>query len=353
MSSNNSGKQGSSLPAGGGVYPWRVPPMGSAGDAWDEIVVLPEEQMGRDAARQKELDLERSRRKPKRKRADEIIFLEHIPNLHKGVIASCVMVGLALASVGPIYPLMPFMALAGFVAGICSVVLLKTIHTRATGMELGVASSVLALGLIITDGVAPRFESYRILTQSNLSAPNRGLGEEGKLERAAQDMKLFADALYCAHLLLGPDVVAVGRDSVNKRIDPESVSFRISTLALKPDREFTPLELESLYVWEANLPPDPFSDDSRATYGVAIIPGAILIYSPGPDGVWQINPRRPLERELNVSELEDYFAPFRYSPLTGAGDLILIRPHEAGGFVENYSTCSSTQAAWRTAWFNK
>lgn len=333
------------------VKPWQVPPMGSLGDAWDQYIVIPEEQLQIDQARQNEYLKAKAKRKPKRRNAADVVFLDWVPDLHKGVIVAWVFIGLTLASVGALFPLMPFMAMIAFLVGGTSVFLLKTIHTKETGEGLGIAATITGLALIFISTFAPANKTFRQFTQSSLSAPATALSESDKISRAQEDMQLLADAVYCAYLIVGEDVAAVGRESVNGGIEPDSVSFRISTVAQKPNREFSPLELESLYVWDNKLPRDPFSDDSRATYGVSVVPGAIIVYSPGPDKTWQINPRRPVDREID--DYESFFAPNKYTALTGKGDLILIRLHNQGGLVENFNTCESGSISWQNAWFNK
>ncbi|MGF1572651.1 MAG: hypothetical protein ACFCU1_06220 [Sumerlaeia bacterium] len=333
------------------VKPWRVPPMGSVGDAWDQYIVLPEEQLQADQARQAEYLKQRAKRKPKRRNAADVVFLDWVPSLHLGVIIAWVFVGLTLASVGRLFPLMPFMAMLAFLTGGMAVFLLNTIHTKETGVGLGIAACSTGLVFILISGFGPANKTFRTFTQTTLAAPTTALSEYDKIQRAQEDMKTLADAVYCAYLLLGEDVAAIGRESVNGSIDPESLSFRISTVALMPNKEFSALELESLYVWNGRMPPDPFADDSRATYGLAVLPGAIIVYSPGPDGVWDINPRRPLDQE--TTDYEAFFEANTYTPLTGKGDLILIRPHNLGGLLENYNTCADGRRNWQEAWFSK
>lgn len=325
--------------------------MGSVGDAWDQYIVIPEEQLQAEQQRQNEVLRQKANRKPKRRNAQDVVFLEWMPELHNGVVVSWVFVGLALASVGPLNPIMPFMAMIAFLAGVTTLFLLKTVHTKENGFELGLAATITGFVLIFVSSLAPMNKSYRTFAQTTLSAQAQTLTQDQKIQRAQADMQLLADAAHCAYLLLGDEITGVGRESVNGVVEPDSISFRISSIATKPEREFRPLELENVYIWNKRFPKDPFSDDSRATFGVAIVSGAILVYSPGPDGKWQINPRRPVDR--TVDDYTAFFAPQTYTPLTGEGDLILIRPLTQGGFMENSTQCLQSKANWEAAWFNQ
>ncbi|MBI5155117.1 hypothetical protein HZA57_07765 [Candidatus Poribacteria bacterium] len=116
----------------------------------------------------------------------------------------------------------------------------------------------------------------------------------------------------------------MGNDSVDSIVNPHSGYFPISTLAM-PDSLAEGFEQDFIVYAPEDLPRDIFADDPRATFGVFFTKRHILIYSAGPDGVWQINPRLPVNKgsEDPMAELQ----PFALPPGAGqggVGDIILI-----------------------------
>ena len=72
---------------------WRVPPMGSMGDEWDDSIELPK-------VEEAPLDKPRAaaKKREKRKKAEEVVLKEFEAPLHPAVILTCVLIALSVSS---------------------------------------------------------------------------------------------------------------------------------------------------------------------------------------------------------------------------------------------------------------
>jgi len=335
--------------------------MGSLGDAWDNYISLPEEKFQEEQKHHEEIQEKRRKKNAgKRRKHNEVIFKDLVAKLHPAFIIGAIFTGLAVASVGPVYPLMPFMALIGLLATVAGLTLVQTIQKDKEGQKLGAGIAAICIFLIALSEMEITSAKYITFTQQDLSVPVTTLTEEEKFSRANQDMALMADAVSCALLVLPDDeIIGIGRETVNYRVNNDSVSFKIASILNKDEikKEFTPVEEEFVFVLTSEkYPLDPFSDDPRATYGVYVSNGYILVYSPGPDGGWDLPPRRPLiGHEDNPVEHLDQF---QWDGING--DLIYTLPvpefsettNSTAGFTVEEKDCNDVQKRWQEAWFN-
>ncbi len=308
------------------VVPWRVPPMGSMGDAWDDVVVLPV-----DLVIESEHPTKRVRVAKKRTRPDEILFLDRLPRIHWAAIIAWVFLAMAVLSTGPALPLMGLMTLVGLVMGAMAIFLIKTVHPDFVGVRIGWAAIGFAIVLLVFDSWRPNNPWFEAHFERSAASIHKAMSFDDKMILVERNMQLMAQAAHCTWELLGTeDSTELGRNSVNRTVYPKSVYFPISTLPAVENIEIDNQISADLLVYTAtNLPKDPFADDSHATFGVFFTNKHIIVFSAGPDGVWQLNPRRPVEPDDPNPEAK--LAPFRYNPLLGndgEGDLILIAPLE-------------------------
>ncbi|MDK2972577.1 MAG: hypothetical protein PWP23_2332 [Candidatus Sumerlaeota bacterium] len=315
------------------VIPWRVPPMGSLGDAWDEKIVLPE-------APKAPRPPERKRKRRYQPGSFDVQFVEWQPPLHAAVIAAWAFLAMALLTTGPAYPLMPYVALLGLLFAMLGAFLLRTTHRDCSGEKSAWAAIAVGIVLIGVDTTEPTFGLYESHFTQTMAVPVSAMTLDDRIEQAKADMDLMARVTQCAFAVLDRGVTAEGRDSVNGRLPGDSVSFRISSLRDYDIRSKSELEQEYLYYTRDNLPRDLFSDAPEATYGVFVTDEYIIVYSPGPDREWQINPLAPVTDY--VSDPTTELAKYRYVEGTGPqgpGDLIHVRPLRSpeetgyGGFV--------------------
>ncbi|MCB2154067.1 hypothetical protein KQI84_04225 [bacterium] len=316
------------------VNPWRVPPSGSLGDDYDAAIQL-------DVGEQAKASGERSRRRrtPKR-RPDEIVFLQWTPPLHWAVVLAWIFAAMSLLSTGPLYALMSIWASFSILSAAGAVILLRTVHRQNTGEKLAIGAGCVALVLVGLDLWRPdsdAFENYFI------RAPRAGALPDAidPRDQINERMQLMARIAGCAWLKLGDEAIEVGSYSVNSGVDPRSVSFAISTLSsgVIVDPSFIPT-----FPGERRkfLPRDPYSDDSYATFGVYVTNTHLLVYSPGPDGDWDINPRAPLPPEIADPVID--LKPLIYDEMSGDGDIILIMPLES---VEEWAECDTLVEQFR------
>lgn len=310
--------------------PWRVPPPGSMGDGWDAEIVLPPEPTGVDHAPA----APRREKRPARRRApQDVVFREMVLRLHPGAVATWALVALGAFSTGSAYPLMPLFGLAAVVAGSVVAWRLREAEPDVVGHRLATSGAAAGLLLILLDAWHPRATVYDAWFVDRLGGANRAMTFEQKLAYADKFMPLVAKAALCGHQYLGPAIVGVGRDGVNADVRNGSEYFRISTLARLGDKTFGGIGKESVVYDADRVPPDPFADDPAATFGVYLTDKYILVYSAGPDGVWQINPREPVEKGSAdpKRDLEDDLYDPVYGSL-GSGDIVKVFPVDDVGF---------------------
>jgi len=308
--------------------PWRVPPPGSLGDAWDAEIVLPQ-----DPVEQPPPPPRRKKRDGRRRTPHDVLFREMAVRLHWGVAVAWVLVALGAFSTGAAYPLMPLFGLAAiFVAGFV-VWRLREGEPTVVGRNHAFASGAAGLLLILLDAVHPKWKVYDAWFTTSLGGAGKAMTFEQKLAYADKFMPLMAKAALCGRQYIGPSVVGVGRDGANRDVKGESEYFRISTLARLDDRTFGGIGKDSLVYNAEHLPPDPFADDPRATFGVFVTEKYVLVYSAGPDGAWQINPREPVATD-SADPRRD-LADSLYDPVTGSvgpGDIVRVYPIDDEGF---------------------
>lgn len=314
--------------------PWRVPPMGSMGDAWDAEIVIHDAPAldpvvpPADAVPAREHGRRRKRRSP-----DEVLFRELVVQLHPGAIVVWVFVALGILSTGPAYPLMPLFGLAAVLGGAVAIWRIRLAGPDATGARHAAAGAIAGLLLIGADVVRPGIEPYEAWFIRPLGGVGRAMTFEQKIAYADRATVLMAKAALCGRQYLGPAIVGVGRDGVNRGVAGDSEYFRISTLAFVGDRTFGGIGKDALVYNEERVPPDPFADDPRATFGVFATEKYVLVYSIGPDGLWQINPRAPVAPDSAdpKAELEGKL----YDPATGSlglGDIVKVFAIDEEGF---------------------
>ena len=312
------------------VNPWRVPPSGSLGDAYDDVIQLDVGELAKATG-------ERVRRhRPPKRQADEVLFLEWNPPLHWAVVLAWMFAAMAFFSTGPLYALMPIWAAMSALSAAAAVILLRTAHRQNTGEKLAIAAGCVALLLIGLDLWRPKddfFQNYFIRTPRSANLEPAESGES----TVDDDMRRMARIAGCAWLQLGDDATAVARYSVNSSVDPRSISFPISTLSRDIDMNPDASLGFSDYI-ARDLPRDPFSDDPYATFGVFITDHHLLVYSPGPDGDWDMNPREPVLRDAADPAAE--LRPSLIDPQDsyGDGDLVLILPLDS---VEEWADCDA------------
>ncbi len=298
--------------------PWRVPPPGSMGDAWDALIVVPEPPVPEPPR------TVRKRKQTRRTRPDEVILREFRPMLHPLVAVVWVVVALGLFSTGSAYPLMPVWGLVAVFGGAAGAYLLRHADTAPAGRRHCVAASVAGLVLIVLDGLRPNVAPYNAWFVDAQGGPAAGLTFEDRIDYANAYMPLLAKAAMCGYFYLEDDIVAVGRDGINRDVRSGSQYFRVSTLAW-----FDGKTADLLVYAPGNVPTDPFADDPTATFGVYLTEHYVLVYSIGPDGEWQINPRKPVERESRNPKLE--LKEHLYDAVhgtVGRGDILKVYPLE-------------------------
>lgn len=309
------------------VVPWRVPPMGSLGDAWDAVVVLPEAPKAGAAA-------PTPRKKRYRAGTMDVVFKDWAPSLHLAVIAAWVLLAMALLSTGPAYPLMPYLAMGGFLAAAVATFLLRTHHRENSGEKAAWVAIALSLVLLALDAAAPARGIWAAHFTRVPTRPMAPMTFEAGIDRTLADMELVGKIAQCADVILGRSVVAEGREGVNSRLGGDSSYFRISTLARYDPEALSPLEETYVFYTPQNLPKDPFADHPDAVYGVYMTHHSVIVTSAGPDGIWQINPRFPVDDDTIEDPwevLRDYQYQAGSGPM-GSGDLIVVLPRRQDVF---------------------
>lgn len=324
-----------------GVIPWRVPPPGSLGDGWDALIRLPPDP--REAA--PPARRQRVRRHRRKNDPRDVVFRQWHAPIHGLVIAAWVVLALAAASTGPLYGAMGVLAGTAFLLSIGALWAVSasdgyTVGTKPATVALGL--SILLIGLDLT---RPRLSPYETYFLMATASPRATLSFEARLDRAEADMRLVAETAWCASEILTVETIALGNAGVNHRVDPRSPYFRTSTLALYPEeRAATPISRRFLFYDPETLPVDPFADDFRATFGVYFTERHVLVYSVGPDGEWQINPRRPVEPD--DPDPEATLSPHLWSAAagrSGAGDIVLVVPTRE---LERDADCTRIRRAY-------
>ncbi len=288
------------------------------GDAWDLLVTLPETPV---PVQPRPV---RKRRKSRRSRPDEVILKEFHPTLHPVVIVIWVVIALGVFSTGPAYPLMPLWGLVAVFAGVGGFWFLRRADVAVTGQRHCLSGSIAGLLLILIDAFSPDAAPYNSWFVQSHGSTARALTFEEKMEYVEAYMPLMAKAAMCGHLHLQDEITAVGRDGMNREVRNGSSYFRISTLR-RIDRESASITPDMLVYAPGNTPPDPFADDSRATFGVYVTEFFVLVYSIGPDGEWQINPRKPVDGNSRnpKGELRDHIYD-RVQGTVGKGDILKV-----------------------------
>lgn len=134
-------------------------------------------------------------------------------------------------------------------------------------------------------------------------------------------MLLVARAARLGHAAFGPRLLTTGSGSINRTTSPLS-EYR---LALTFSADLAPVddfERDRIFFTPRRKLRDPFADDRNATYGVAVLDRYIVVFSMGPDGRWSIDPTWPAPRDLE--DPDEHFAPHRFDPATGRGDIIAV-----------------------------
>ncbi|MBX3728247.1 MAG: hypothetical protein KF858_03605 [Candidatus Sumerlaeia bacterium] len=311
------------------VVPWRVPPMGSLGDAWDAVVVLPEAPKAGTAA-------PTPRKKRYRPGTMDVVFKDWAPSLHLAVIVAWVLLALALLSTGPAYPMMPYFAMGGFLAAAVATFLLRTHHRENSGEKAAWVAIALSLVLLALDAAAPARGIWAAHFTRVPTRPMAPMTFEAGIDRTLADMELVGKIAQCADVILGRSVVAEGREGVNSRLGGDSSYFRISTMARYDPESISPIEESYVFYTPQNLPKDPFADHPDAVYGVYMTNHWIIVTSAGPDRTWQLNPRYPVEDE-EIEDPWEVLKDFAYQPAsgpTGNGDLIVVLPRRVDSMEE-------------------
>lgn len=306
------------LPPPPAVIPWRVPPMGSLGDAWDKTVELPEFKPSPPPPKPK------VRRRPG---MTEVVFVEYVPPLHWAVVGAWVFLALAAVSTGPAYGLMSLMGLGAVICGVTAGLLMRSIQRTYSGELLAWIAAGLGFGIILLDAWRPSAMAYETYFRKSARVPVTQLDYEARLEYAERAMALMARTAFCAYEAMGNEAIAVGRDSVNRDVTADPEYFGISTLAAVRRDDLEGLEAEYAYYRPGDLPRDPYARDPSATFGVYITPTHVIVFSMGPDGKWQINPRLPVDPFS--ADPAAKLAPVTFDRdrgPAGEGDLILVVP---------------------------
>lgn len=317
-----------------------TPPPGSRGDLWDGQVWLPgQERVAEESGIPAELFLEdegelteeersRLRRQERRRKRQSVRFQEWAPKTHVLVIAAWVAGAMAALSTGPALVLLPFLAGLGILLSAGAATLLYTIHKdKASGHGQVWAAMALAVVLLAVDQQRPEGGLWRAMYIDSAAEP-RFYTADGRTEATEERMVLLSRIVACASHRLGPEkVLAVGRDGANFAVNPRSEYFAVSTIA-KPDPNAVDAGLGFSDYTQADLPLDPYADDPGATFGAYFTEKHLLIYSRGPDGDWDINPRRPVsEHSADPSaDLAPFLAAGTPDTPGPEGDILMVFP---------------------------
>lgn len=101
--------------------PWMTPPMGSLGDAWDEILDLPKEST--EAAREQSERLKRDESRSRKRRKYKPFEIRR--PLHTAAIIACVLLAMAATTTGPAAFIIPFLAGGAIITGLTALFLIK------------------------------------------------------------------------------------------------------------------------------------------------------------------------------------------------------------------------------------
>jgi len=302
------------------VVPWRVPPTGSLGDAWDAVVALPEAR----PTSSPDAPIVNKRRR-RRRHPGDVVFLDWQPPLHATVIVAWVLVGLSLASTGPLAGWMPLWAGAAILLGGTSLWILKTSSSDSAGTRPAALAIGVGVLLLAYDTAQPRISVAQAWFGSH-AAMGRVviLDTKGKMLLTEDLMPHVANAAWYLLSIRRGNTMAVGRDSLNAGLPGGSPHFPISSFA-RMDEGADDFRADVADFLEL-IPADPFARDG-GKFGLFITRHEILVYSIGPDGVWQINPRMPVDPDCPDAMKE--LGPMLYSPGGGPnapGDLLTVLP---------------------------
>jgi hypothetical protein len=229
---------------------------------------------------------------------------------------------------GPLYTIAVCLA---FVAGGIGIYALYEIYKGGfyvRGTLSAVAGIVLGIGfatyhtLANTDVLVP-YEPIKRMTNSMAGKP-RAL----KFRALERDFQRFGGALDHYHrenTALPPG--SSGSLGANAEVDPQSPSHRISTFRIHSRAYDTFHGLTTPVAYLSHYPEDPYAPGYRATYGYYPSPDGrfVLLFSPGPDGVYDVNPETDF-RPGNV-ESRDTLLLRRFDPTNGAsskGDIWFV-----------------------------
>jgi hypothetical protein len=242
-----------------------------------------------------------------------------------------VFLALALFSTGPVERLMPIFAATALVLALIALWFQFFGRVPNKFRVSNIVLCALALGLVLIDAAEPRgFEPYAMHFRGGAQS-GASLGTpQSRFDAALDRMALTGQVAALGYIAAGPGIVAVGTQSVNRDVNPENPSFPISSLA-HPDR-LTEIKAAGTFIAydHANYPRDPYARDIDACFGVYVTRRHLLVYSPGPDGVWQINPRIPVDPDT-VDPLSTLGANIYPEELEGAlapGDIVRVLPLE-------------------------
>lgn len=229
---------------------------------------------------------------------------------------------------GPLYTIAVCLA---FVAGCIGAYALYEIH-REVGYVRGTLPAVagIVLGIVFatyhtlanTDLLVP-YEPIKRMTNSMAGKP-RAL----KFRALERDFQRFGGALDHYHrenTALPPG--SSGSLGANAEVNPQSPSHRISTFRIHSRAYDTFYGLTTPVAYLSHYPEDPYAPGYRATYGYYPSPDGrfVLLFSPGPDGVYDVNPETDF-RPGNV-ESRDTLLLHRFDPTNGAsskGDIWFV-----------------------------
>lgn len=298
---------------------WRVPPMGAGGDAWDDELAVPTEYLPAmpDAAGRR-----RGRGRGRAGR-DEIVFRPFTAEVAWGVTAAWAFVALSFFSTGPAFGFSGLFAVAGLLTGATTAVLLRARLLDTVGERSAWIATAAGMILLSLDLWRPAIPAYEAHFRMKFDARLYTMADAAVLELTHESLETVAMAAALGHMIIGRDIIQVGRNGVNRSLDGGHTHFHLSTLAAEPDIQ-TDIDREYIVYSEVTLPSDPYARDRRAKPCVFITRDHVVVASIGPDGTWQINPYRPVSRlsEDPAAEL----SPYQYRPGSPSdeGDIIAV-----------------------------